>query len=36
MRAIALGPSLIGYLDNQNYSDFIHQWRKATGNPSAN
>jgi iron(III) transport system substrate-binding protein len=30
LRAIALGPPLIGYLDNQNYRDFIRQWRKAT------
>jgi len=30
IRAIGVGPSLIGYLNNQNYRDFIHQWRKAT------
>ena len=30
IRAIAVGPSLIGYLNNQNYRDFIRQWRKAT------
>ncbi|MEJ8854527.1 ABC transporter substrate-binding protein [Variovorax robiniae] len=32
LRAIAVGPSLIGYLNNQNYRDFIVQWRKATEN----
>ena len=32
LRAIAVGPSLIGYLNNQNYRDFILQWRKATEN----
>lgn len=31
LRAIAVGPGLIGYLNNQNYRDFIQQWRKATG-----
>jgi iron(III) transport system substrate-binding protein len=30
IRAIAVGPGLIGYLNNQNYRDFIRQWRKAT------
>ena len=30
IRAISVGPSLIGYLNNQNYRDFIRQWRKAT------
>jgi iron(III) transport system substrate-binding protein len=28
-RPIAIGPALIGYLNNQNYRDFILQWRKA-------
>ncbi len=28
-RPIAIGPGLIGYLNNQNYRDFILQWRKA-------
>lgn len=32
LRAIAVGPTLIGYLNNQNYRDFIQQWRKAAGN----
>ena len=32
LRTIAVGPSLIGYLNNQNYRDFIVQWRKATEN----
>jgi iron(III) transport system substrate-binding protein len=31
LRAIAVGPGLIGYLNNQNYRDFIQQWRKAAG-----
>ena len=29
IRPIPLGPSLIGYLNNQNYRDFVRQWRKA-------
>lgn len=28
-RPITAGPALIGYLNNQNYKDFILQWRKA-------
>ncbi|MEJ8848600.1 ABC transporter substrate-binding protein [Variovorax rhizosphaerae] len=36
LRAIAVGPSLIGYLNNQNYRDFIVQWRKATENAAVN
>lgn len=28
-RPITLGPALIGYLNNQNYRDFVLQWRKA-------
>lgn len=28
-RPIAVGPGLIGYLNNQNYRDFILQWKKA-------
>ena len=32
LRAIAVGPTLIGYLNNENYRDFIQQWRKAVGN----
>lgn len=28
-RPIAIGPGLIGYLNNQNYRDFILQWKKA-------
>ena len=28
-RPIAVGPALIGYLNNQNYRDFILQWKKA-------
>jgi iron(III) transport system substrate-binding protein len=34
MRPIALGPGLIGYLNNQNYRDFIQQWRKTAGHAS--
>ena len=30
IRPIPVGPELIGYLNNQNYRDFIRQWRKAT------
>jgi iron(III) transport system substrate-binding protein len=33
IRPIPIGPSLIGYLNNQNYRDFIRQWRKAVVNP---
>jgi iron(III) transport system substrate-binding protein len=29
VRPIPLGPSLIGYVNNQNYRDFLRQWRKA-------
>jgi iron(III) transport system substrate-binding protein len=29
IRPIPLGPSLIGYLNNQNYRDFIQEWRRA-------
>ena len=29
IRPIALGPGLIGYMNNQNYVDFIQQWRGA-------
>lgn len=32
-RPIALGPTLIGYLNNRNYRDFILQWREALGKP---
>jgi iron(III) transport system substrate-binding protein len=28
-RPIAVGPNLIGYLNNQNYLDFVLQWRQA-------
>jgi iron(III) transport system substrate-binding protein len=35
LRAIAVGPTLIGYLNNQNYRDFIQQWRKAAGNAAS-
>jgi iron(III) transport system substrate-binding protein len=35
LRAIAVGPALIGYLNNQNYRDFIRQWRQATHSPGA-
>ncbi|AOO85023.1 ABC transporter substrate-binding protein [Bosea vaviloviae] len=28
-RPVAIGPALIGYLNNQNYRDFILQWKKA-------
>ena len=31
-KPIALGPNLIGYQNNQNYRDFIRQWRQATVN----
>ena len=30
LRSIPVGPTLIGYLNNQNYRDFILQWRRAT------
>lgn len=30
LKPIALGPPLIGYLNNQNYRAFIQQWQKAT------
>ena len=33
IRPIPVGPGLIGYLNNQNYRDFIQQWRKATSAP---
>ncbi|MDM0108723.1 ABC transporter substrate-binding protein [Variovorax sp. J22R24] len=33
LRAITVGPGLIGYLNNQNYRDFIRQWRGAIQNP---
>jgi len=33
IRPIPLGPSLIGYLNNQNYRDFVRQWRQATRKP---
>jgi len=33
IRPIPLGPSLIGYLNNQNYRDFVRQWRKAIVKP---
>lgn len=32
-RPIAVGPGLIGYLNNQNYRDFILQWRQAVVHP---
>ncbi|WP_020180023.1 ABC transporter substrate-binding protein [Methylopila sp. M107] len=28
-RPVSIGPALIGYLNNQNYRDFILQWQKA-------
>ena len=30
IKSIPLSPSLIGYLNNQNYRDFVRQWRRAT------
>jgi iron(III) transport system substrate-binding protein len=33
IKPIPLGPSLIGYLNNQNYRDFVQQWRKAMVKP---
>jgi iron(III) transport system substrate-binding protein len=33
IRPIPVGPGLIGYLNNQNYRDFIREWRKATAAP---
>lgn len=33
LRPIAVGPDLIGYLNNQNYRDFILQWRQALAHP---
>jgi iron(III) transport system substrate-binding protein len=33
IRPIPLGPSLIGYQNNQNYRDFVRQWRKAMAKP---
>ena len=33
LRPIAVGPGLIGYLNNQNYRDFILQWRQAVVQP---
>lgn len=33
IKPIPVGPSLIGYVNNQNYRDFIRQWRKAMANP---
>ncbi|MFT3820427.1 MAG: ABC transporter substrate-binding protein [Rubrivivax sp.] len=30
LRPIPLGPPLIGYLNNQNYIDFIRRWQQAT------
>lgn len=33
IRPIPFAPSLIGYLNNQNYRDFIRQWRQATKSP---
>jgi iron(III) transport system substrate-binding protein len=33
IRPIALGPGLIGYLNNQNYRDFVREWRKAMAKP---
>ncbi len=32
-RPIVVGPTLIGYLNNQNYRDFILQWKKALSAP---
>jgi iron(III) transport system substrate-binding protein len=32
IKPIPIGPSLIGYLNNQNYRDFVQQWRRATAN----
>lgn len=31
LNAITVGPALVGHLDNENYLDFIRQWRRATG-----
>jgi iron(III) transport system substrate-binding protein len=33
IRPIAVGPSLIGYQNNQNYVDFIQQWRRTETAP---
>ncbi len=33
MRPIAVGPALIGYQNNQNYVDFIRQWRRTEAAP---
>jgi len=33
IRPVPFAPSLIGYLNNQNYRDFIRQWRQATKSP---
>jgi len=33
LRPIPVGPSLIGYLNNQNYKDFIQQWRRLQAGP---
>lgn len=33
IRPIPVGPTLIGYLNNQNYRDFIQQWRRAEATP---
>ena len=33
IKPIPLGPSLIGYLNNQNYRDFVRQWRQAMRKP---
>jgi iron(III) transport system substrate-binding protein len=33
IRPIALGPALIGYMNNENYRDFIQEWRRAEARP---
>jgi len=33
IRPIALGPALIGYMNNENYVDFIQQWRRMAAAP---
>lgn len=32
-RPIAIGPELIGYMNNRNYRDFILQWKKSMSGP---
>jgi iron(III) transport system substrate-binding protein len=33
IRPISLGPGLVGYMDNQNYGQFIRRWRRLKGAP---